>query len=132
MNIKDRKPRASRFESDSHEARLVRLREKAPTLGVNPRLRVYAILGSALLFLTVLGFYFAMQIYKAVSEDRRDAAMIEVEKAPDLELTETQKALQRIEEEQAAEETALEDELEALKSVDLLEEMENPPPGGDN
>ena len=132
MNIKDRKPRPSRFVGDSHEAKLVRLRDKAPTLGSNPKLRIYAILGSALLCLTVLGFYFAMQIYKAVTEDRRDASMIEVEQAPELQLTETQKALQRLEEEQAAEEAALEKELEALKAVDLLEETENPPPGGDN
>lgn len=129
MNIKERKPRASRFEADNHEARLARLRDKAPTLGHSPKMRFYALLGSALLFLTVLGFYFAMQIYRAVSEDRRDASMIEVEQATDIKRSETEIALQRIEEQQAAEEAALEQQIEELKAVDLLgEENTEPPP----
>ena len=54
-------------------------------------------------------------------EEREEAAMIEVESAPKFEESEFQKALDRIEAEQAAEEAALAQQLEELKSIDLLE-----------
>ena len=62
VKIEDRKPRQSRFGTESPEARLAHLRDQAPTLGSNRKLRLYAILGSVLLFLTVVAFYMAMQI----------------------------------------------------------------------
>ena len=63
--MEDRKPRESRFGTENPEARLAHLREQAPTLGSNRRLRLYAVFGSILMLLTVAAFYFAMQIYKA-------------------------------------------------------------------
>ncbi|HSH09995.1 MAG TPA: hypothetical protein VK995_06375 [Oceanipulchritudo sp.] len=129
MKMQERKPRESRFEDDTHEARLLRLREGAPTLASNRRLQLYAIFGSILMLITVLGFYVAMQIYKAVSEDREKAILIEVDQAPEVEESETEKALKRAEEEEAAEAAALEAQLEQLKEVDLVEELGKPAAG---
>jgi hypothetical protein len=122
MKIQDRKPRETRFESGNPEARLALLREQAPTLGTNRKLRAYALLGSLLTALTVAAFYFAMQIYKAASEDRQKDNLIEVDQAPEITETETQKALARIEAEEAAREEELNQQLEELKTVDLLGE----------
>jgi cell division protein FtsX len=125
--MEDRKPRETRFWTESHEARLAHLREHAPTLGDNRKLRLYAILGSVLMLLTVAAFYMAMQIYKAATAEREKAVLIEVDRAPELVETETQKALKRAEAEAAAEAAALQQQLEDLKKVDLLEEVETPP-----
>ena len=122
MKIQERKPRETRFESGNPEARLALLREQAPTLGNNRKLRAYALLGSLLMVLTVAAFYFAMQIYKAVSEDREEDNLIEVDQAPEITETETQKALARIEAEEAAREEALKEQVEELKQIDLLGE----------
>lgn len=124
--MEDRKPRESRFGSESSEARLAHLREQAPTLSTNRRLRLYAIFGSVLMVLTVAAFYFAMQIYKAATEDRQERALIEVDPAGEVEESETEKALARIEAEEAAAEATYEEQMEALKEVDLLEEVDNP------
>jgi predicted transcriptional regulator len=96
------------------------MREKAPTLVAGRKLRVYAIFGSVLMVLTVAAFYFAMQIYEAVSEDRAEASLIEVEQAPEIKESETSKALARIEEEQKAAEKDFEERVQALQQVDLL------------
>ena len=53
------------------------------------------------MFLTVVAFYFAMQIYEVATKGREEASLIEVDQAPEIELTETQKALARIEEQDA-------------------------------
>ena len=126
MKIEDRRPQETRFGTESNEARLAHLRDKAPTLANTRRLRIYAILGSILMLLTVGAFYFAMQIYRAASEDREEQSLIEVDQAPELVESETEKALQRAEAEEAAEAAAMEEQLEALKQVDLLEELEQP------
>ena len=105
---------------------MAHLRDQAPTLGSSRKLRLYAIFGSILMLLTVAAFYFAMQIYKAVSDTREEGALIEVDQAGVIEETETEKALTRIEIEEVAAETAFDEQLEALKEVDLLEELENP------
>jgi hypothetical protein len=120
MKMETRKPQPSRFGTESPEARLVRMREKAPTLVAGRKLRVYAIFGSVLMVLTVVAFYFAMQIYEAVSEDRAEASLIEVEQAPEIKESETSKALARIEEEQKAAEKDFEERVQALQQVDLL------------
>lgn len=120
MKMQDRKPRETRFESGNAEARLALLREQAPTLGTNRRLRLYAIFGSILMVLTVAAFYFAIQIYKAATEDKAKETLIEVDQAPEITESETQKAVERIDEEEAAAEEAFEQQLEELKSVDLL------------
>lgn len=122
----ERKPRPSRFGTESPEARLVRMREKAPTLVASRKLRVYAIFGSVLMVLTVAAFYFAMQIYEAVSEDRKEASLIEVEQAPEIKESETQKALARIEVEEEEATEAFEEKVKALQEVDLLEEEPQP------
>lgn len=120
MKIEDRKPRETRFGTESNEARLARLREQAPTLVGGRRLRLYAIFGSVLLFLTVVAFYMAMQIYKAVSGQREEDALIEVDPAPAIVESETGKALQRAEAEEAERLAELERQLEELKQMDLL------------
>jgi hypothetical protein len=126
MKMDERKPRPSRFGTESPEARLVRMREKAPTLVASRKLRVYAIFGSVLMVLTVAAFYFAMQIYEAVSEDRKEASLIEVEQAPEIKESETQKALARIEVEEEEATEAFEEKVKALQEVDLLEEEPQP------
>jgi hypothetical protein len=129
MKMEERKPRPTRFGTESHEARLAVLRERAPTLGSNRKLRMYAILGSMLMILTVTAFYFAMQIYKALSESREEDAMMQVDASPpSLEESEADKALQRIEAEQAQAETDYQQQLEELKQVDLLAEPETEAP----
>lgn len=120
MKIEDRRPRETRFESGSAEARLALLREQAPTLGSNNRLRLYAIFGSLLMVLTVAAFYFAIQIYKAATEDRPPESLIEVDQAPEITESETQKAVDRIDAEEETREEAFEQQLEELKTVDLL------------
>ena len=122
MKIEDRQPRESRFGTESPEARLAYLREKAPTLVAGRKLRIYAIFGSVLMMLTVAAFYFAMQIYDAVSKDRKEASLIEVEQAPAVPESETDKALKRIQADEVAETNEFEEKIKALQSVDLLEE----------
>jgi len=122
MKMEHRKPRATRFEAHDHEARLARLREQAPTLGYSRKLRIYAIFGSVLMVLTVAAFYFAIQIYKALVAEREEDARIEVEIAVPPGPNETELALQRLEAEQAAEEAAYQEQLEALRQIDLLAE----------
>ncbi|MFO7726593.1 MAG: hypothetical protein R6V45_13740 [Oceanipulchritudo sp.] len=123
MKIKNRKPSKTRFGADSKEVRLAQLRERAPSLGSSRRMRLYAIFGSVLLFLTVGAFYMTMQIYRVASEQRVDSARIEVDKAPEVPEREIEKALKRAEREEAAAEAAYTEQLEALKAVDLLEEL---------
>ena len=125
--MEDRKPRESRFGSESSEARLAHLREQAPTLVSNRKLRLYAIFGSVLMVLTVAAFYFAMQIYKAVADKREETSLIEVDPAGEIVESETQKALNRAEADEAAASTAYEEQMEVLKEVDLLKELENQP-----
>ena len=122
MKMEHRRPRETRFDADNAEARLARLREQAPTLGSNRKLRLYALFGSVLVLLTVAAFYFAMQIYKAASEQRVENALIEVDQAPEIIESETQKALRRLEAEESEMADAYEQQLEALKAVDLLED----------
>ena len=122
MKIESRKPRETRFGTESNEARLARLREQAPSLTESRKLRIYAILGSVLLFLTVVAFYMALQIYKAVSEQREEDALIEVDQAPDVRESETEKALKRAEAEETERAAEVEQQLEELKEVDLLED----------
>ena len=124
--MEDRKPRETRFGTESGEARLAHLREQAPTLGSSRKLRIYAIFGSLLMVLAVAAFYFAMQIYKVVTEDREQSSLIEVDPAGDIPETETQKALARIEAEEAASDTAYREQLDALKEMDVLEGLDNP------
>lgn len=124
MKMEQRKPRPSRFGTESKEARLARLREQAPTLGSSRKLRLYAILGSVILFLTIAAFYMAMQIYKAFSGQREEDFLIEVDQAPEIVENETDKALKRAEAEESARAAELEQQMEALKQVDLLEEGE--------
>jgi len=122
--MEHRKPRRTRFGTESKEARLAHLREQAPSLGTNRRLRLYALFGAVLLGLTVAAFYFAMQIYRAASEQRQEALFIEVDRAPEIVETETARALRRLEEEQTTEDAQLEALMESLREVDLLEELD--------
>jgi hypothetical protein len=124
MKMEQRRPRETRFGTESKEARLAHLREQAPTLAGSRKLRIYAIFGAVLMVLTVAAFYFAMQIYKAAAEDRTEAALIEVDQAPEIVEREVDKALQRLEEEEAAEEVLYRQQLEELKAIDLLDEVE--------
>ena len=122
--MENRRPRKTRFGTESKEARLAHLREQAPTLGSSGRLRIYAIFGSVLLVLTVGAFYMAMQIYRVASEERFEkAALIEVDKAPEVPEREIERALRRAESEESAAEAAYAEQLESLKAVDLLEEV---------
>lgn len=123
-----RKPRPTRFEADNPEARLAQLRDQAPTLAESRRLRWYAIFGSILMLLTVAAFYVAMQIYKVASEPTPNGEYIEVDQAPEVEISETEKALLRAQEEEIAAQKAYQDQLESLKKVDLLQESEPPKP----
>ena len=78
------------------------------------------------LLLTVAAFYFAMQIYKAASAERQENYLIEVDPADEIPQSETEKALSRIEQEEAAAQETFEQQVEALKEVDLLEEADKP------
>lgn len=122
MKMEDRKPRESRFGTESREARLARLREQAPTLGSNRRLRLYAIFGAVLMLLTVVAFYMTLRIYRAILEETDEDAYIEVDQAPEVVKTEAEKALERILREEAEAEAAYAQQLERLKTVDLLAE----------
>ena len=127
--MEDRRPRATRFGTESKEARLAALRERAPTLGSSRKFRIYAILGSFLLILTVTAFYFAMQIYRAMSDNREQDALMQVDATPpEIGESEAEKALQRIEEEEARAEAEYQKQVEELKQVDLLAEPETKEP----
>jgi len=128
MKMENRKPRPSRFGTESREARLARLRETAPTLVPNRKLRIYALFGSALLFLTVAAFYFALQIYDAATKQREEASLIEVDQAPEVKMSESEKVLARIEQIEAEQAAAYEAQVKALQEVDLLEDMDKPKP----
>lgn len=126
MKMENRKPRPSRFGTESPEARLARLRETAPTLVPNKKLRIYALFGSVLMFLTVVAFYFAMQIYEVVTRDREESSLIEVDQAPEVKVSETQKVLDKIVEKEAEQDAEFEEQIKALQEVDLLKEMDPP------
>lgn len=128
MKIESRKPRPTRFGTENAEARLAHLREAAPTLVSSGKMRLYALFGSVLLVLTVAGFYFAMQIYKAAVDNRDQANLIEVDRVPEIKLSETQKVLAKIEQQEIEQEAAFEKQIEALQEVDLLEEMDQKEP----
>ena len=128
MKIENRKPRPTRFGTESREARLARLRETAPTLVPNKKLRIYAIFGSALMFLTIVAFYFAMQIYDAATKQRETASLIEVDQAPEIKMSESEKVLSRIGQIEAEQDATYEEKVKALEAVDLLKEMEQPEP----
>jgi len=121
--MENRKPRASRFDLGRGEARLAHLREMAPTLGNQKRLRIYAWLGSLLLVLTVAAFYLTMQIYRAAAEQRQEASLIEVDRADLPALPETVQVLERLKAEEAQQVSVYEEQLEALKAIDLLENL---------
>lgn len=80
------------------------------------------------MFLTVVAFYFAMQIYEVATREREEASLIEVDQPPEIKLTETQKALARIEQQEVEQDAAYEAQLKALQEVDLLEDVEEPKP----
>ena len=128
MKIENRKPRPTRFGTESREARLARLRETAPTLVPNKKLRIYAIFGSALMFLTIVAFYFAMQIYDAATKQRETASLIEVDQAPEIKMSESEKVLSRIGQIEAEQDATYEEKVKALEAVDLLKEIEQPEP----
>ena len=56
-----------------------------------------------------------------MSEQREEDALIEVDQAPLIEESETEKALKRAEAEEAERKAEIEQQLEQLKEVDLLE-----------
>jgi hypothetical protein len=124
VRIENRKPRASRFEADNAEARLAQLREQAPVLAENKRLRWYAIFGSVLMLLTVAAFYLAMEIYKAATEARKPDHLIEVEQAPEIEATDLEKLEAKVEADRITAEEEFEEQVRALQDVDLLGEMD--------
>ena len=128
MKIESRKPRPTRFGTESREARLARLRESAPTLVPNKKMRIYALFGSVLLFLTVAAFYFAMQIYEAATKGREQASLIEVDQAPEVKMSESEKVLAKIEQIEAEQDATFEEKVKALEEVDLLEQMDKPEP----
>ena len=129
MRMEDRRPRKSRFGSESHEARLAYLRERAPTLAGGKRLRTFAILGSVLMILTVTAFYLAMQIYHAAAEEREDAFSMEVDLAPDtIPESQTARTLARAQAEAEAEAVRQQTQLEELQSIELLQDPVIAPP----
>lgn len=128
MKMENRRPRASRFQSDDAEARLARLRDQAPTLGSNRKLRLYAIFGAALMLLTVAAFYLAMQIYRASNEYRTEDLYIEVDSAPEIVEKELDKAVERMKAEETEAEQQYLEQLKELQSVDLLDEESPPDP----
>lgn len=132
VRMEDRKPRATRFEADRPEIRLARLREQAPVLGSDRRLRFMAILGSILVLLTVTAFGWTMRIYKAVSEGPEDPILMEVEVADEVLPREIDKVLDRVEAEAVEAEAAYQSDLEALRAVDLLEELKTTASGEQN
>lgn len=118
--MEHRRPRATRFDADNPEVRLARLREQAPGLGSSRRLRFMALMGSVLVLLTVAAFGWTMRIYRAVAEAPRGPSLMEVEAAPELLPDEIDRALERVEAEAAEAEAVYQEELEALRAVDLL------------
>ena len=124
MKIENRKPRPSRFEADNAEARLAQLRDQAPVLAENKKLRWYAIFGSVLMLLTVAAFYLAMEIYKAATEYRKPDHLIQVEQAPVIEETKLEQLIEKVEADKVAAEEEFESQLQSLQEVDLLGEMD--------
>jgi hypothetical protein len=78
------------------------------------------------MLLAVAGFYMAMQIYKAVAEERESDLLIEVDPAGEIKESETAKALARAEAEAIASEAAYGEQLEKLKAMDLLDDLDEP------
>lgn len=124
MRMENRKPRPSRFEADNAEARLAQLRDQAPVLAENKKLRWYAIFGSVLMLLTVAAFYMAMQIYRAATEYRKPDHLIEVEQAPQLEDSNLDQLIAKVEANKVAAEEEFETQVKSLQEVDLLGEMD--------
>ncbi|MEY3000531.1 MAG: hypothetical protein RL648_745 [Verrucomicrobiota bacterium] len=129
--MEDRKPRATRFEADQPEIRLARLREQAPDLGSNRRLRFIAIMGSVLVLLTVAAFGWTMRIYRAAVEPSRGPLLMQVEVAPEVLPDAIDAALERVEAEALEAEARYREELEALRAVDLLEDSATVGPSGE-
>lgn len=81
-----------------------------------------AIMGSALVLLTVAAFGWTMRIYRAAVEAPVAPVLMEVEVVPETLPDEIDRALERVEAEAARSEAVYREELEALRAVDLLDE----------
>lgn len=134
MNIQNRRPRRSRFgsprEDSSREATIARLREQAPSLGGNRRLRSLALFGSAVMVMVVAGLYYALRIAEAAADPNTPSTTIEVDRAPEIPVSEIEKALQRIEQEQQQADRQYQEQLQQLQQIDLFNE--EPPPAPQN
>jgi hypothetical protein len=122
MNIATRKPRRRRFDIDAKAAKLSRLKEQAPGLGGLGRWQMYAVMGSGLMLLTLVGLYYAMRIAGAAAQQREAAGRIEVAPAGQWEPTVRERLQQQIEQADAAaieEVAAAESALREFEQLDL-------------
>jgi len=108
-------------------AKLGSLVEKAPSLGKSRSTQLYAFFTAAISVLALAGFYYTVKIVDASRAPDRPPASIEVEPAPEIKAKEIDKVLARIEEEAAETEARAEQQLEELKSINLLEEGTSSP-----
>lgn len=123
QHVEGARRRRTRFEQDpfDREVRLAKLKEQVPGLGGGGgRMRTLALGGSLVTLMIVATLYYAVNAMEN-RERARQARAIEVEMAAEVTESPTQQLLAQLEAERAAEERAAAAQLEALKTVDLLE-----------
>lgn len=120
-----KKIKADPFRTSWKEARIAQLKKNAPTLARTRSTSYYAVFGSFLALLTVMGFYYTVNIYQQAlgrqGESQYDFIM-QVEQAPEIRVREVDQAIERIEQEIQAEEEVYTSILEELRNRDLLGE----------
>lgn len=126
MNIKDRKPRKRRFDTDPKAVRIARLKDDAPGLGGSRRLTTIALFGAVLMVLAVAGFYFAMEIVKASGRLSEDTPFINVDSAPQIGLSNREELLQRLEQADSQAEVDYQAIVAALQEFAFRDDLTRP------
>ncbi|MCC5834113.1 MAG: hypothetical protein JJU20_05215 [Opitutales bacterium] len=118
------KIKADPFRTSWKDVRIAQLKKNAPTLARTRSTSYYAVFGSFLALLTVMGFYYTVNIYQQAlgRQDSQYDFIMEVEQAPEIKAREVDQAIERIEAEITAEEEAYSTILEDLRNRDLLGE----------
>jgi hypothetical protein len=105
------------------EARVARLKEKAPTLAASTRRgNSFAMFAALSAILAVAGFYYTINIYQSTLNRPQHNDRIQVDMAPDIREGFAAETLRKIEESEREAEESYHRLLEELKSTDLLGE----------
>ncbi len=118
------KIKADPFRTSWKDVRIAQLKKNAPTLARTRSTSYYAVFGSFLALLTVMGFYYTVNIYQQAlgRQDSQHDFIMQVEQAPEIKAREVDQAIERIEAEIMAEEEAYSTILDDLRNRDLLGE----------